>query len=127
MIVRLSWNGNDRLAGNLRISLPGAIGGLLPSIQGRKVFGRLIVDDLGMFEDRLLHDRWLQGEEMREARQQSEGNQMACARLKESIPWKISLHEHIWPEGGRGRPKIERVLVARRDEIAQVGEKNPAP
>ena len=111
----------------LRISLPGPIRGLASSIQGWQVFRRLIVDDLCMFEDGLLHDGWLQREEMREAHEQPDGNQMVGAGLEESIPRKVSLDEHVRPESGRGRAQFEEFFFARRNQIAKVDQKSLPP
>src|SRR5579862_4534783 len=77
-----------------------------------------------MLERGMPHDGGLQLEEMREAHEQPGGNQMVGAGLEKSIPWEVSLDEHVRPESGRGRAQFEASIFTRRNQIAKVDQKS---
>ena len=80
-----------------------------------------------MIEGSFYLDLRAQGQNMREANQESHGDDVIGAGLDEAVPGEPASHEHVGPERGRGRAQIQRRKAAGKQAIAQIAKERTWP
>src|ERR1700756_3803468 len=98
VIGSFARNRNDGLSRKLRISFSGRSIGWTQGVEWRKVFGRPVIDDLGMLERWFRLDPRPQGEQMRETNEESHRDHVIRDGLDEGVPRKVTSDENVWPE-----------------------------
>ena len=87
----------------------------------------MVINDLGVIEDRLRLNPRTQAQDVGEADQQRHCDHVIGDRLDKAIPGKATLHKDVWPERTGSRFEFEGRKSAGKEEIAEISEEDAGP
>lgn len=126
-VVALSWHRDYGLRREFRVGLRRSICTGIASIEGRQVFGRLVVNHLGAIEGRCRDDLRLQREQVRQSDQRCSRGDVIQSGLEEAVPGKRETDENVIPEWSWGRSQRQGRKLSREEKIAQVLDEQSGP